>query len=113
MLFGTVLGRSVFVRELMPQDLKLELAMLDDTEARATARALARILGLAHARQLDDGQRRNWQRELESAATRSLDAPTWLWSSVVDLIGIHERAYLEHCRRFALASEKLREQEAS
>jgi len=113
MLFGTVLGRSVFVRELMPQDLKLELAMLDDTEARATARALARILGLAHARQLDDEQRRNWQRELESAATRSLDAPTWLWSSVVDLIGIHERAYLEHCRRFALASEKLREQEAS
>jgi len=113
MLFGTVLGRSVFVRELMPQDLKLELAMLDDTEARATARALARILGLAHARQLDDAQRRNWQRELESAATRSLDAPTWLWSSVVDLIGIHERAYLEHCRRFALASEKLREQEAS
>jgi len=113
MLSGTVLGRAVFVRELMPQDLKLELAMLDDTEARATARALARILGLAHARQLDDGQRRNWQRELESAATRSLDAPTWLWSSVVDLIGIHERAYLEHCRRFALASEKLREQEAS
>ena len=46
----------------------------------------------------------------QSAATRSLDAPTWLWSSVIDLIGIHERAYLEHCRRFALESEKLREQ---
>ncbi len=31
-----------------------------------------------------------------------LDAPSWLWSSVVDLLGIHERAYLEHCRAYAL-----------
>jgi len=84
--------------------------MLDDTEARATARALARIVGLAHARQLDDGDRNEWRRQLEGAATRNLDAPTWLWSSVVDLIGIHERAYLEHCRRYALALEKSREQ---
>jgi len=112
MLSGTVLDRSVFVRELMPQDLKLELAMLDDTEARATARALANILGRAHARQLDDADRHEWRQVLESGATRSLDAPTWLWTSVVDLIGIHERAYLEHCRRFALAPEKLREQQA-
>jgi len=110
MLSGTILERAVFVRELMPQDLKLELAMLNDTEARATARALARILGLSHARQLEAAERKQWQAELEGAATRSLDAPPWLWSSVVDLIGIHERAYLEHCRRFALASEKLREQ---
>jgi len=110
MLSGTILDRAVFVRELMPQDLKLELAMLDDIEARATARALAGILGQAHARQLDAADRQKWRNELESAATRSLDAPTWLWSSVIDLIGIHERAYLEHCRRFALESEKLREQ---
>jgi hypothetical protein len=47
---------------------------------------------------------------LEGAATRNLDAPTWLWSSVVDLIGIHERAYLEHCRRYALMQEKAREE---
>lgn len=110
MLSGTILDRAVFVRELMPQDLKLELAMLDDIEARATARALGGILGQAHARQLDAADRQKWRTELESAATRSLDAPTWLWSSVIDLIGIHERAYLEHCRRFALESEKLREQ---
>lgn len=110
MLAGTILGHSVFVRELMPQDLKLELAMLDDTEARATARALARIVGLAHARQLDDSDRNEWRRQLDGAATRNLDAPTWLWTSVVDLIGIHERAYLEHCRRYALALEKAREQ---
>jgi len=29
---------------------------------------------------------------------------------VVDLIGIHERAYLEHCRRYALDLEKKREE---
>jgi len=110
MLAGTVAGHEIFVRELMPQDLKLELEMLDDTEARATARALARIVGVAHARQLDDASRKQWHDELDNAATRSLDAPPWLWSSVVDLIGVHERAYLEHCRRYALSAEKLREQ---
>jgi uncharacterized protein (DUF2252 family) len=110
MLAGTVVGHDVFVRELMPQDLKLELEMFDDVEARATARALARVVGLAHARQLDEGSRRAWRLLLDGAATRSLDAPTWLWSSVVDLIGIHERAYLEHCRRYALMQEKAREE---
>ena len=108
MLAGTVVGYSVFVRELMPQDLKLELEMMDDVEARSTARALARIVGLAHARQLDDANRERWKRELRGANTRNIDAPTWLWSSVVDLVGTHERAYLEHCRRYALALEKLR-----
>ena len=112
MLAGTILNHPVFVRELLPQDLKLELEMLDDTEARATARALARIVGLAHARQMDDPTRDRWASELGRSHTRSIDAPPWLWSSVVDLIGIHERAYLEHCRRYALSLEKIREQQA-
>ncbi|MES1177533.1 MAG: DUF2252 family protein [Myxococcales bacterium] len=112
MVSGTVAGHSVFVRELMPQDLKLELEMMDDTEARTTARALARIVGLAHARQLDEPTRKQWRQDLEGAMSRSIEAPSWLWSSVVDLIGVHERAYLEHCRRYALAGEKLREEVA-
>ena len=38
-----------------------------------------------------------------------LDAPFWLWTSIVDLVGAHEKAYLDHCRRFALdASEPRR-----
>jgi uncharacterized protein (DUF2252 family) len=94
----------------MPQDLKLELEMFDDVEARATARALARIVGVAHARQLDDATRAKWRADLDRSSTRSLDTPSWLWSSVVDLVGVHERAYLEHCRRYALAEEKLREE---
>lgn len=31
----------------------------------------------------------------------TLDAPNWLWLSVVELIGRHEVAYLEHCRKYA------------
>jgi uncharacterized protein (DUF2252 family) len=110
MLAGTVAGHAVFVRELMPQDLKLELEMFDDVEARATAHALARVVGLAHARQMDDDEKADWRRQLESASTRWLEAPSWLWSSVVELVGVHERAYLDHCRRFALGVEKAREQ---
>jgi uncharacterized protein (DUF2252 family) len=109
MLAGTILGHAVFVRELMPQDLKLELEMFDDVEARATARALAHIVGAAHARQLSPESRRTWRDELARSSTRWLEAPSWLWQSVVDLIGIHERAYLEHCRRYALGLERERE----
>jgi len=29
------------------------------------------------------------------------DAPGWLWSVVTDLMGAHQRGYLEHCRRIA------------
>jgi uncharacterized protein (DUF2252 family) len=110
MLSGTVAGHAVFVRELMPQDLKLELEMFDDVEARATAHALARVVGLAHARQMDDDEKADWCKQLHGASTRWLEAPSWLWSSVVELVGVHERAYLEHCRRFALGVEKAREQ---
>jgi uncharacterized protein (DUF2252 family) len=110
MLAGDILGHSVFVRELMPQDLKIELEMMDAAEARATARALAHVVGVAHARQMDLATRNEWRKNLEAATTRWLDAPSWLWSSVTELIGIHERAYLEHCRRYALRLEKLAKQ---
>jgi uncharacterized protein (DUF2252 family) len=113
MVYGTVAGHEVFVRELMPQDLKLELSMFDDVEARATARALARIVGIGHARQMNESESLSWRKMLQSSSTRSLDAPSWLWSSVVELVGVHERAYLEHCRRFALGAEKAREQEVA
>jgi uncharacterized protein (DUF2252 family) len=47
-------------------------------------------------------QRASWRTELTRARSSQLDAPSWLWSCVVDLLGIHERAYLEHCRLYAL-----------
>jgi uncharacterized protein (DUF2252 family) len=62
---------------------------------------------------MDAAASASWRKQLLSSSTRSLDAPSWLWSSVVELVGVHERAYLEHCRRFALGAEKAREQEAA
>ena len=69
-----------------------------------------KLRSVSRDRLLDEVTRDRWRKDLEQSATRSLDAPSWLWSSVVDLIGIHERAYLEHCRRFALRDEKAREE---
>ncbi|MEO7112268.1 MAG: hypothetical protein ABI183_17615 [Polyangiaceae bacterium] len=31
-----------------------------------------------------------------------MTAPNWLWRSTVDLVALHESAYLEHCREHAL-----------
>jgi len=95
------LGKSVFVRELMPQDLKLDLDVLPDDEAVKIARFLAFAVGRAHARQMDQTTRDRWSRQLKAAMPKSLDAPMWLWRSVVDLLALYERAYLEHCRRYA------------
>jgi uncharacterized protein (DUF2252 family) len=98
--------RSVFVRELLPQDLKLEIESLTIEEATKSANFLAGVVGKAHGRQMDQGVRKSWADDLERNRSRSLDAPSWLWSSVVSLIGSHEVAYLEHCRRYAKAASK-------
>jgi uncharacterized protein (DUF2252 family) len=64
---------------------------------------LAQVVGRAHSRQLNDSDRKHWLSELQRDRSRSLDAPSWLWNSVVDLVATHEAAYLEHCRRYAMA----------
>ena len=102
MLAAQLAGRSVFIRELLPQDLKLEIEQLTRAEAMRAARVLGGIVGKAHARQMDVATRKTWQRDLSRSRSKSMDAPSWLWSSVVALVGIHEAAYLEHCRKFAL-----------
>jgi len=60
------------------------------------------VVGRAHARQMDGETRHKWLAELSRQRSKTLDAPSWLWSSVVELLGTHEAAYLHHCRRFAL-----------
>jgi len=95
-------GRSIFIRELLPQDLKIELETLTRKQAMNFARFLANVVGKAHARQVDTDTRSKWSKELSTARTGDLNAPSWLWSSVVDLLAIHEKAYLEHCRLYAL-----------
>jgi uncharacterized protein (DUF2252 family) len=93
--------RSVFVRELLPQDLKIEIDRLTTKQAEKAASFLAGVVGKAHARQMDNAIRKGWIKELNRHRSKSLDAPSWLWSSVVALIGKHEVAYLEHCRKYA------------
>ncbi|RKF44259.1 DUF2252 family protein [Paraburkholderia fungorum] len=101
---GRLQNRPVVIRELLPQDIKLEIDQLTQTGAMDVARYLAQVVGIAHARQLDHGARASWLKELRRARSKTIDAPPWLWSSVVELAGSHETAYLEHCRRYALAA---------
>ncbi|CAN5553575.1 DUF2252 domain-containing protein [soil metagenome] len=116
-MVATRLGdRSVFIRELLPADLKLELGTIGVEEAKRAARYLSAVVGRAHARQLDVATRHSWQAELKRSQSKSLDAPSWLWNSIVELVGTHERGYLDHCRQYALEStrkiERIREQPA-
>jgi uncharacterized protein (DUF2252 family) len=97
-----LLNKSMFVRELMPQDLKVELETLTEAEAITSAMFLASVVGYAHARQMDAATRTEWRSLLLSNRSKDLDAPTWLWTTTVDLLIRHERHYLEHCRKFAL-----------
>src|SRR5580698_4049912 len=103
MLATKLLSRTVVLRELMPQDLKLEIDQLTREEAVAAASYLAAVVGKAHARQMDAATRKKWSAELDRNHSKDLDAPNWMWSSIVELIASHETAYLEHCRRYAMA----------
>jgi uncharacterized protein (DUF2252 family) len=103
MMVNELLGRSVVIRELMPQDLKLDIDRLSRSEAVNSARYLAEVVGKAHARQMDAATRREFSASFRRSRAARLNAPSWLWSSVVELASAHEAAYLEHCRRYALA----------
>ena len=103
----------------MAEDRKLFAAMLDKLGLRQTpsgsavttdeavsiARYLASVVGRAHGRQMDEFTRKRWQAELGRNRSKTLDAPSWLWSSVVELVATHEAAYLEHCRRYAMSAD--------
>jgi uncharacterized protein (DUF2252 family) len=104
MLAAQLLDRAVVVRELRPQDLKLAFDSLTQNEAVNVGRYLARVVGRAHARQMDVVTRKNWQKDLSRNRSKSLDAPSWFWSSIVSLVASHEAAYLEHCRKYSEAA---------
>lgn len=104
MLAAKLGDHSVFLRELLPQDLKFEIEHLGLSESVRVARYLAGVIGKAHSRQMAPEARKAWQEELLRNRTHDFDAPSWLWSSVVNLLITHEGAYLEHCRKYALAA---------
>ena len=54
---------------------------------------------------MDSETRSGWKKELAGHRVNNLDAPSWLWTSVVGLLVAHEETYLEHCRLFALDDE--------
>jgi uncharacterized protein (DUF2252 family) len=101
MMAVTMAKTPIVMRELMPQDLKFDLVALTRDEAVAAARYLAGVVGKAHGRQLSQRASRAWRAELRRHHSKRLDAPGWLWSSVVALVAEHERGYLEHCRQYA------------
>jgi uncharacterized protein (DUF2252 family) len=102
MLATRFLDRAVFLRELLPQDLQLEIEQVTRDEAMKAARFLAIVVGKAHARQMDVCKRKSWQHELSRHRSKTLEAPSWLWASIVELLVSHEGEYLEHCRRYAM-----------
>ncbi|TPM95045.1 DUF2252 domain-containing protein [Mesorhizobium sp. B2-1-3A] len=103
MACGLLDGKPVFVRAISPQDMKLEIDSLTGEQTQTIAHHLGAIVGLSHRQQMEDAAWQSWTKDLRRTADAKADAPTWLWASVVDLLASHELAYLDHCRRFALA----------
>lgn len=98
--------KSLVMRELAPQDLKLELQRMKKRQAIEAAAYLAGVVGDAHARQMNGHMQTSWLDVFEADNQRQIDAPSWLWHSVVDLMERHEGAYLGYCRRTILAASK-------
>ena len=101
MLPVRLLGKPVVMRELAPQDLKLDVDQFTRAEAVRAAHYLAHVVGKAHGRQMDEAMRSAWRAEVMRGTEGGERAPTWLWSSVVELAGRHEVGYLQHCQRYA------------
>ena len=87
MLAADLLGKPVFLRELLPQDLKLEIEQLTRAEATEVAAFLGGVVGKAHARRMDAPSAKAWRAELRKGRSKTLDAPGRLWTSIVDLVG--------------------------
>ena len=98
MMAATVRGIPVYVRELLPQDLKLELDAIEAKDVAGLAAYLGSVVGIAHARQLTRAACSEWLETFRKDPAPHSTAPAWLWSSVVDLVALHEGAYLEYCR---------------
>jgi uncharacterized protein (DUF2252 family) len=105
MAAAKLFDNSIMLRELMPQDLKMEFTRLSHDEAAQVSRYLAGVVGKAHARQMDGNTARRWHRELKKYRSKTMEAPSWLWKSVVELVARHEAGYLQYCRLHARERE--------
>ncbi|GJD34376.1 DUF2252 family protein [Methylobacterium aerolatum] len=100
MIAGRIGETPVIVRELLPQDLKIVAEQFSKDEGVRVARSLAAVVGRAHGRQLSPEDLRRWRACVEADGWHER-APHWLWSSVTDLMGLHQSGYLAHCRDVA------------
>jgi len=105
MVAGAVGTQSVFLRELLPQDLKIDIEQLSEDEAGSVAFLLASVVGQAHGNQLRRSDAKAWAATLRKSHPKTLAAPSWLWTAIVRSIARHETEYLIHCRRYASLSE--------
>ena len=105
MIAASVLGKPVSVRELLPQDLKFEMHRITDADGREMAAYMGSVVGIAHARQLAPAQCATWLATLRKESANGSTAPAWLWAAIVDLVALHEGAYLEHCRKHLSVAE--------
>ena len=92
MLAATFLDRTVFMRELLPEDLKVEVDKIGREEAMKAARYLAMVVGKAHARQMNSATRTQWRDGL------GRNRPAGRFRRV-------QLVVVEHCRRYAMEPE--------
>jgi uncharacterized protein (DUF2252 family) len=82
-------GESMFVRRLMPQEDKLDLANLPDIDLEPLARHLGALIGAGHRRGAKRMPRRPWNDEDRAG----------LIARAIALAGVHESMYLAYCDR--------------
>ena len=82
------MSKPVFVRGLLPQDLKIEIEQLSRDEGMKVARFLAAAVGKAHSRQMDVETRNKWLKHLQRnrEPTLSIAANTRRASSLTCLL---------------------------
>jgi uncharacterized protein (DUF2252 family) len=98
-------GRPVFIRELFPQDLKLEIKHFPTKEAVKVASFMGAVVGKAHSRQMDISARKAWRKKLMHESRALAPVPSWLWESILTLMPKHEEAYLKHCHKYIASTE--------
>lgn len=82
-------GDSMFVRRLMPQEDKLDLARIPSEDLEPLARHLGALLGAGHRRGASRPPRRPWTAEDRAG----------LLVRTIALAGVHESMYLAYCDR--------------
>ncbi len=87
-------GHRCLLRELMPQERKVECAALEAAELADVARGLAHVVGRAHGRQLAAKEARSWCEDVSEKRVAGT-APRWFSRALAPLVGIHESAYLK------------------